>query len=114
VESAAIGLMAGRFAAAERLGRAISPLPHTTALGALINHITGGHIETIDEGPRSFQPMNVNFGLFPPLDITPKAEDGKRLRGPAKAAAKKRALTDRARADLSEWCSEKVLPAAAE
>src|SRR5215213_1227802 len=58
VESAAVGLMTGRFAAAERLGRPLRPLPSTTALGALVNHITGGHIETIDEGPRSFQPMN--------------------------------------------------------
>jgi methylenetetrahydrofolate--tRNA-(uracil-5-)-methyltransferase len=114
VESAAIGLMTGRFAAAERLARPISPLPHTTALGALINHITGGHIETIDEGPRSFQPMNVNFGLFPPLDVTPKGEDGKRLKGPAKAAAKKRALTDRARADLSAWLDAAAVPVAAE
>ncbi|HEX2552396.1 MAG TPA: methylenetetrahydrofolate--tRNA-(uracil(54)-C(5))-methyltransferase (FADH(2)-oxidizing) TrmFO [Microvirga sp.] len=114
VESAAVGLMAGRFAAAERLGRSIRPLPHTTALGALINHITGGHIETIDEGPRSFQPMNVNFGLFPPLERMPKAEDGKRLRGAAKAIAKKRALTDRARADLGAWLDGTVLAVAAE
>ena len=114
VESAAVGLMAGRFAAAERLGQPIQPLPHTTALGALINHITGGHIETIDEGPRSFQPMNVNFGLFPPLERAPKAEDGKRLRGSAKAIARKKALTDRARADLSLWLSGGALPVAAE
>ncbi|HEY8384295.1 MAG TPA: methylenetetrahydrofolate--tRNA-(uracil(54)-C(5))-methyltransferase (FADH(2)-oxidizing) TrmFO [Microvirga sp.] len=114
VESAAVGLMAGRFAAAERLGRGIEPLPSTTALGALINHITGGHIETIDEGPRSFQPMNVNFGLFPPLDRAPKAEDGKRLRGPAKAIARKRALTERARADLSGWLGEEPISVAAE
>jgi methylenetetrahydrofolate--tRNA-(uracil-5-)-methyltransferase len=114
VESAAVGLMAGRFAAAERLGRPVLPLPTTTALGALINHITGGHIETIDEGPRSFQPMNVNFGLFPPLERAPKAEDGKRLRGPAKALARKKALTDRARADLSAWLAAAELPAAAE
>jgi methylenetetrahydrofolate--tRNA-(uracil-5-)-methyltransferase len=114
VESAAVGLVAGRFAAAERLGQDIRPLPSTTALGALINHITGGHIETIDEGPRSFQPMNVNFGLFPPLDRMPKAEDGKRLRGPAKALAKKRALTDRARADLGAWLGGAVVPVAAE
>ena len=114
VESAAIGLMTGRFAAAERLGRPIVPLPATTALGALINHITGGHIETIDEGPRSFQPMNVNFGLFPPLERMPKAEDGKRLRGSAKALAKKKALTDRARADLAAWLAGTELPAAAE
>ena len=114
VESAAIGLMTGRFAAAERLGRPIQPLPHTTALGALINHITGGHIETIDEGPRSFQPMNVNFGLFPPLERAPKAEDGKRLRGPAKALARKNALTDRARADLGAWLGDAGMPVAAE
>jgi methylenetetrahydrofolate--tRNA-(uracil-5-)-methyltransferase len=114
VESAAVGLMTGRFAAAERLGRPLAPLPSTTALGALINHITGGHIETIDEGPRSFQPMNVNFGLFPPLERMPKAEDGKRLRGSAKALAKKKALTDRARADLERWLGEGEIPAAAE
>ena len=98
--------MAGRYAAAERLGQPIAPLPSTTALGALINHITGGHIETIDAGPRSFQPMNVNFGLFSPLERAPKAEDGKRLRGPAKAVARKKALTDRARADLGRWLDE--------
>src|SRR3954470_21167676 len=63
VESAAIGLLAGRWAAAERLGQAVAPLPETTALGALIAHITGGHLEAEGEGPRSFQPMNVNFGL---------------------------------------------------
>jgi methylenetetrahydrofolate--tRNA-(uracil-5-)-methyltransferase len=113
VESAAVGLVAGRLAAAEQLGRSIRPLPTTTALGALLNHITGGHIESIDEGPRSFQPMNVNFGLFPPLERMPKADDGKRLRGPAKAAAKKKALTDRARADLAAWLTAD-LPAAAE
>jgi methylenetetrahydrofolate--tRNA-(uracil-5-)-methyltransferase len=114
VESAAIGLMTGRFAAAERLGRQIVPLPPTTALGALIGHITGGHIEVIDSGPRSFQPMNVNFGLFPPLEWAPRGEAGQRLRGSAKSLAKKRALTDRARADLEAWLSGIPVPAAAE
>src|SRR5215213_6518040 len=113
VESAAVGLMAGRFAAAERLGRSTAPLPATTALGALINHITGGHIEAPEDGPRSFQPMNVNFGLFPPLERMPKVE-GQRLRGAAKAAAKKKALTDRARADLSAWFAGEVPRIAAE
>ncbi|AWN54992.1 methylenetetrahydrofolate--tRNA-(uracil(54)-C(5))-methyltransferase (FADH(2)-oxidizing) TrmFO [Methylobacterium sp. 17Sr1-1] len=116
VESAAIGLMAGRFAAAERQGRSLEPLPATTALGALIGHITGGHVSAEDEGtPRSFQPMNVNFGLFPPLDRTPKAPDGKRFRGTEKAQAKKRAMTDRARVALGEWLGEEPapLPAAA-
>ena len=58
------------------------PRRRTTAIGALINHITGGHIESIDAGPRSFQPMNVNFGLFPPI-VEPRIDEaGKRLRGP--------------------------------
>ncbi|MDI9847222.1 methylenetetrahydrofolate--tRNA-(uracil(54)-C(5))-methyltransferase (FADH(2)-oxidizing) TrmFO [Rhodoblastus sp. 17X3] len=105
VESAAVGLIAGRMAALERLGRELPAPPLTTAIGALLNHITGGHIETIDAGPRSFQPMNVNFGLFPPLDFTPKAEGGKRLRGPEKAVAKKRALSARAEEDLRGWLS---------
>ncbi|NNM72150.1 methylenetetrahydrofolate--tRNA-(uracil(54)-C(5))-methyltransferase (FADH(2)-oxidizing) TrmFO [Enterovirga aerilata] len=120
VESAAVGLMAGRFAAAEVLGRAVEPPPPTTAIGALINHITGGHIaaepdeEVSAAKPRSFQPMNVNFGLFPPLERAPKSPDGRRLRGSEKALARKRALTDRARADLSRWLGEEPLPQAAE
>ncbi|MCW2317170.1 methylenetetrahydrofolate--tRNA-(uracil-5-)-methyltransferase [Rhodoblastus acidophilus] len=103
VESAAVGLIAGRMAAAERLGAVLTPPPPTTAIGALINHITGGHIETIDAGPQSFQPMNVNFGLFPPLEIAPTSPDGKRLRGPEKAQAKKRAISARADSDLKAW-----------
>jgi methylenetetrahydrofolate--tRNA-(uracil-5-)-methyltransferase len=69
----------------------------------LLAHITGGHIETIDAGPRSFQPMNINFGLFPPLEINPKGEDGKRLRGTEKTLAKKHAIAARALADLDAW-----------
>jgi methylenetetrahydrofolate--tRNA-(uracil-5-)-methyltransferase len=104
VESAAIGLLAGRFAAAERLGVNMAPPPPTTAHGALLAHITGGHIETIDAGPRSFQPMNVNFGLFPPLSRTPtRNASGLRLRGPVKTAAKKQALCTRALEDLEQW-----------
>ena len=103
VESAAVGLIAGRMAAAERLGAPISPPPQTTAIGALIAHITGGHIAKIDAGPRSFQPMNVNFGLFPPLIEAVKHPDGKRLRGPEKARAKKMALSARADRDLAGW-----------
>src|SRR5262249_57615716 len=71
VESAVIGLIAGRFAAAERLGHYLTPPPPTTAHGALLAHITGGHVEAVSRAepasPRSYQPMNVNFGLFPPL-----------------------------------------------
>jgi methylenetetrahydrofolate--tRNA-(uracil-5-)-methyltransferase len=101
VESAAVGLLAGRFAAAERRGVAVSPPPPTTAHGALLGHITGGHIETIDAGPRSFQPMNVNFGLFPPLREEERA--GTRHKGPAKTIARKRALSARALRDLDGW-----------
>jgi len=103
VESASVGLLAGRAAAAQAKGVALASPPPTTALGALLGHITGGHIETIDAGPRSFQPMNVNFGLFPPLAAAPKSPDGKRLRGSEKALAKKRALTARALNDLQGW-----------
>jgi len=106
VESAAVGLIAGRLAAAERLGRAFAPPPPTTAIGALVNHITGGHIEAIDAGPRSFQPMNVNFGLFPPIAEARVDEDGKRLRGPERGAARKRALSARAAADLAAWLQQ--------
>ncbi|MAB13096.1 MAG: methylenetetrahydrofolate--tRNA-(uracil(54)-C(5))-methyltransferase (FADH(2)-oxidizing) TrmFO, partial [Parvibaculum sp.] len=83
-------------AAAERLGRDISPPPRTTALGALLAHITG------DAEASTFQPMNVNFGLFPEVEI-PKDENGKRVRGKAKGPAKKRAHTSRALADLESW-----------
>jgi methylenetetrahydrofolate--tRNA-(uracil-5-)-methyltransferase len=103
VESAAIGGLAGRFAAAERRGQEMAPPPATTAHGALLNHITGGHIETIDSGPRSFQPMNVNFGLFPPMAAPTRSETGERLRGTAKTIAKKRALCARALADFDGW-----------
>ena len=114
VESAAIGLLAGCFAAAERLGNAPALPPSTTAHGALLSHITGGHIETIDKGPPSFQPMNVNFGLFPPLANTPTHDaDGNRVRGSAKAVAKKQALCTRAANDLQSWIAG-ALNAAAE
>jgi methylenetetrahydrofolate--tRNA-(uracil-5-)-methyltransferase len=113
VESAAIGLLAGRFAAAERTGSRATPPPPTTAHGALLGHITGGHIETIDAGPRSFQPMNINFGLFPPLTHAPtRSETGERLRGPAKTQAKKRALTSRALSDLEAWANNAATAAA--
>ena len=113
VESAAIGLLAGHFAAAERLREPIILPPTTTAHGALLGHITGGHVETIDAGARSFQPMNVNFGLFPPLSRLPsKGDDGKRLRGTAKTMAKKRALSARALGDLDAWIAGGTLLAA--
>jgi methylenetetrahydrofolate--tRNA-(uracil-5-)-methyltransferase len=85
VESAAIGLLAGRFAAAELQGRTLAAPPPTTALGALLGHITGG------ADADSYQPMNVNFGLFPPIE------------GRRKKADRKQAYTQRAAADLQAW-----------
>jgi len=116
VESAAIGLLAARFAAAERRNEPIIPPPPTTAHGALLAHITGGHIETIDSGPTSFQPMNVNFGLFPPL-VEPAAYDrnGRKFgRGSAKNLARKTALSERALNDLDRWIGGQHHAAAAE
>lgn len=100
VESQAMGLLAGRFAAYERLGQNISVPPPTTALGALLEHITGGHLAA----GGTFQPMNVNFGLFPGIEGVPtRTEDGKRLRGKEKGRAKKREMTGRALRDLDDW-----------
>ena len=115
VESAAVGLLAGRFAAAERRGEPVSLPPPTTAHGALLVHITGGHIETIDAGPSSFQPMNVNFGLFPPLKEVPTFDRHSKFgRSTAKALARKSALTRRALVDLGHWIAGNVPAAAAE
>jgi methylenetetrahydrofolate--tRNA-(uracil-5-)-methyltransferase len=98
VESAAIGLIAGRLAAAERLGRALEPPPPTTALGALVGHITGGHLEG-----GAFQPMNINYGLLPPMETPRRTEDGRRLGTPERGRAKKRLMGLRALADLDAW-----------
>ncbi len=114
VESASIGLIAGLYAAANARAQELLPPPSTTALGSLLGHITGGHIETIDAGPRSFQPMNVNFGLFPPLAEPPtKKPDGSRLRGNEKTVAKKQALSARALVDLDRWIADHLRVAAA-
>jgi len=116
VESAAIGLLAGRFAAAERVGDTPDLPPLCTGFGALLGHITGGHIVSDAEpGKRSFQPMNVNFGLFPPLkpgDV--RHPDGKRLRGKEKTVAKKHALTARALSECRRWLGLPPQQAAAE
>ena len=85
IESAAIGLIAGRFAAAELAGRALTPPPVETALGALLHHITGAAVAD------TYQPMNVNFGLFPPIE------------GRTKKADRKRMYTGRARTALAAW-----------
>lgn len=88
VESAAVGLMAGRFAAAELGGRTLPSPPLETALGALLGHITGG------AEAETYQPMNVNFGLFPPIP------------GRTRKADRKKMYTDRARSALSGWLAD--------
>jgi methylenetetrahydrofolate--tRNA-(uracil-5-)-methyltransferase len=93
VESAAMGLLAGRFAAAERTGEVFNAPPNTTALGALIGHITAG------ADAKTFQPMNVNFGLFPPLDQKMRKRD------------RKAAKSARARDDLSAWLDKSMVAA---
>ena len=123
VESAAVGLLAGRFAAAELLGRTMTSPPETTALGALLNHITGGHLIDAPSGspssipafagrpegagfvtPRSFQPMNINYGLLPDLADAPSHDaGGKKLKGPERGRAKKQAMSRRALNDLEVW-----------
>jgi len=114
VESASIGLIAGLYAAANARSHELAPPPATTALGSLLGHITGGHIETIESGPRSFQPMNINFGLFPPLANPPtRKPDGSRLRGGEKSVAKKQAMSARALADLDRWIADHLRFAAA-
>ena len=95
VESAAVGLMTGRFAAAERLGRTQAPPPVTTAMGALLGHITGG------ADAATFQPMNVNFGLFPPIDGTFKGKE------------RKQAMSARALKDFDTWLGQQNEPLAA-
>lgn len=102
VESAGLGLVVGRLAANEILGNEIDAPPKTTALGALVNHITGGHLADETNGIKSFQPMNVNFGLFPPVEVT-KPEGVKRWRGPDRGKAKKRATSARALEHLEQW-----------
>lgn len=91
VESAAMGLVAGRLAAAELQGRSATPPPRETAMGALIAHITG------DAEAKTFQPMNVNFGLFPPLD---EARGGRRGR-----KDRYKGYTDRAKEAFAAWLS---------
>ena len=104
VESAAMGLLAGRFAAAEQRGELPKAPPRATALGALIAHVTG------EANAETFQPMNVNFGLFPEVEV-PLDENGKKPRGKAKGPARKRAYCARALAELDHWTGRQPLAA---
>ena len=97
VESAAMGLLAGRMAAAEIAGDPVAPPPDTTAMGALITHITGG------ADAKTFQPMNVNFGLFPPVEGLKGGRRGRKDRY--------KAYTDRAKADWQGWLDRAAVPA---
>ena len=103
VESAAMGLVAGRLAAAERLGRVLEAPPATTALGSLVNHITGGHL---DSGRGSFQPMNINYGLMPVVEAPKRDADGRRLGSKVRSHGRKLAMGKRALADLAAWASD--------
>jgi len=98
VESAAMGLLAGRMAVAEMTGQTLDPVPNTTAMGALVTHITGG------AEAKTFQPMNVNFGLFPPLDGVKSGRRGRKDRY--------KAYTDRAKLDWQAWLGQIALDAA--
>ena len=91
VESASVGIMAARFAVAEMRGEEIAPPPAETAMGSLLSHITGG------ANADTFQPMNINFGLFPPLEERIKGRRGERK------AARKKALTRRALDVIDNW-----------
>ena len=105
VESAAMGLIAGKLAAADELGIPLQLPPATSAHGALISHITGGHLsEETSSKSRSFQPMNVNFGLFPEI-AAPKTQDGKRLRGKQRSLARKQLQAARALQEFAAWLS---------
>ena len=103
VESAAIGLLAGRLAAAEALGGEQAPPPPQTAFGALLGHITGG------ADAKTFQPMNVNFGLFPDLEVGTNPRTGKPMK--IKGGDRKQAMARRALAALEDWLAKKPGPA---
>ena len=97
VESAAMGLLAGRLAAADILGVTLPPVPQDTAMGALIHHITGG------AEAKTFQPMNVNFGLFRPIDGLKGGRRGRKDRY--------KAYTDRAKIAWSAWLAKSSVDA---
>jgi len=98
VESAAMGLLTGRLAAAQALGRDLAPPPPETAMGALVEHITGGHL-----AGSKFQPMNINYGLLPPLEAPKVDEAGVKIPLKERGRAKKRLMSLRAMESLKAW-----------
>ncbi|MEW6537443.1 MAG: methylenetetrahydrofolate--tRNA-(uracil(54)-C(5))-methyltransferase (FADH(2)-oxidizing) TrmFO [Pseudomonadota bacterium] len=98
VESAAMGLLTGRLAAAQALGRDLPPPPPETAMGALVEHITGGHL-----AGSKFQPMNINYGLLPPLEAPKVDEGGVKIPLKERGRAKKRLMSLRAMEGLKAW-----------
>ena len=98
VESAAMGLLTGRLAAAQALGRDLAPPPTETAIGALVEHITGGHL-----AGSKFQPMNINYGLLPPLEAPKVDEAGVKIPLKERGRAKKRLMSIRAMESLKAW-----------
>ena len=98
VESAAMGLLTGRLAAAQALGRDLAPPPAETAMGALVEHITGGHL-----AGSKFQPMNINYGLLPPLEAPKVDEAGVKIPLKERGRAKKRLMSIRAMESLQAW-----------
>ena len=100
VESAAMGLLTGRLAAAQALGRDLAPPPPETAIGALVGHITGGHLEGV-----KFQPMNINYGLLPPLEAPRVDAEGRRIPPKDRGRAKKRLMSVRALDALKAWAA---------
>ena len=98
VESAAMGLLTGRLAAAQALRRDMAPPPPETAMGALVEHITGGHLEG-----SKFQPMNINYGLLPPLEAPRVDAEGRKIPPRDRGRAKKRLMSVRAMEALKAW-----------
>lgn len=105
VESAGLGMLAGRFAAAEALGQTLPAPADTTALGCMLAHVTGGHMTGEGASKLAYQPMNVNFGLLPPLtEAAPRGRKGR--------VERRRLMTERAKAEIQSWLAGGAVAAA--
>jgi methylenetetrahydrofolate--tRNA-(uracil-5-)-methyltransferase len=105
VESAGLGMLAGRFAAAEALGQTLPAPADTTALGCMLAHVTGGHMTGEGASKLAYQPMNVNFGLLPPLtEAAPRGRKGR--------VERRRLMTERAKAEIQSWLAGGTVAAA--